>query len=119
MASTYNMRHICSMFVSLKVYHKYKVGRALVCMQHRHISCREFHICHDLVLYQNVNDNSFSSPLFHEALDVDHKILILVIGLYHNTFSLLCVQHRHCTEHDTLCLSIFFYWVCFCPLPNQ
>ena len=67
----------------------------------------KLHICHDLVLYQNVNYNAYSTPLLHEALDVNHKMVVLVIGWYHNTFSHLCVQQQQYPEHDTLCLSIF------------
>ena len=81
--------------------------------------CGEFHIFRDLVLDQNVNDNAYSNPLRREALDVDHKMVILGIGLYHNTFSLLCVKHQHYTEHDTLCLLIFFYWLFFRTFPYQ
>ena len=53
-------------------------------------------------------------PLRNEALDVDHKMVMLGIGLYHNIFSLLCVQHQHYPEHGTLCLSVFFNWLFFC-----
>ena len=81
--------------------------------------CGELHICHDLVLDQNVNDNAYSTPFIHEALDVRHKMVILGIGLYHNTCSHLFVQHQHYPEHDILCLSIFFYWLFFCIFPDQ
>ena len=57
---------------------------------------------------QNVNNNAYSTPLLHDDLDVDHKMVMLGIGLYHNTLSHLCVQHQHYPEHDILCLSIFF-----------
>ena len=80
-------------------------------MQHRHMVCGELHICRDLVLYQNVNDNSYSTPLLHKALDVDHEMVMLGIGWYKNTFSHLCVKLQHCPEHDTLCMSILFYWI--------
>ena len=40
-------------------------------------------------------------------VDVDHKMVILEIGLYCNTFLLLCVQYQKYPEHDTLCLSFF------------
>ena len=66
-------------------------------------------ICHDLVLDQNANDNAYPTPLLFKDLDVEHKMLMLLIGLFHNKFSHLCVQHQHCTEHDTLCLSVLFY----------
>ena len=79
----------------------------------------ELHICHDLFLYQNVNDNAYSTPLLPEALDVENKMEMLGIGWYHNTFSHLCVQHKHYTEHDTLCTSIFFYRLFSYILPNQ
>ena len=36
---------------------------------------------------------------------------MLGIGLYYNIFSLLCVKYKHYPEHDTLYISIFFYWV--------
>ena len=81
--------------------------------------CVEFHICHDLDLEQNLFDNAYPTPLLHEALDVNHKMVMLGIGLYHNNFSHLCVQHQHYPEHDTLCLSIFSYWLFFCLSPYQ
>ena len=80
-------------------------------MQHRHMVYRELHIFHDLVVDQNINDNTYSTPVRHEDLDVDHKMVLLVIGLYHNKFSHICVKHQHYPEHDVLCLSILFYWV--------
>ena len=99
------------MLVPLKIYHKSKVVQALTYMQHRHMICGKFHIYHDLVLYQNVNDNTYSTPLLREALDVDHKMVIFAIGLYHDKFSLICVKNQRYPERDTLYLSIFFYWL--------
>ena len=81
-------------------YHKSTVGQSLMYMQHRHMVCGESHIFHDLVLDQNMNNNSYSTPLIHEPLDVDHKIVIMGIGLYHNKISHICVQHQHYPEHD-------------------
>ena len=95
------------------------VGQALMYMQHRHMLCSELHICHDLDLDQNVNDHAYPTPFLHEALDVDQKIVMLVIGWYRNTFSHLYVQHKHYPEHDTLCISIFFYWIFSCFSPDQ
>ena len=95
------------------------VGQALMYMQHSHMVFGELYICHDLDLDQNLNDNDYPIPLLHEALDVNHKMVMLGIGWYHNTFSHLCVQHQHYPEHDTLCLSIFFYWIFFCLSPDQ
>ena len=43
----------------------------------------------------HVQDNAYSTPFLHEDLDVDHKMVILGIGWYHNTFSDLSVQHQH------------------------
>ena len=48
--------------------------------------CGKLNICHDLVLDKNVNNNAYSTPLLHEALDVDHKMVMLGIGWYHNKF---------------------------------
>ena len=94
--------------VSLTEYHKSRVCPALMYMQHMHMVCGEKNISHDLILYQTVNDNTYSTPLLHEALDVDHQMVMMGIGLYHNTFSHLCVQYQHYPEYDTLCLSILF-----------
>ena len=58
------------------------IGQALMYMQHRHMVCGESHICHDLVLDQNVNVNAYSNHLLHEDLGVDHNMVILVIGFY-------------------------------------
>ena len=74
---------------------------------------RIFHICHELVLDQNINDNAYSTPLLHDDLDVEHKMVIMVIGLYHNTFSHICVQHQNYPEHDIICLYILFYLLFF------
>ena len=97
------------------VYQKFKGGQVLIYMQHSHMVCGELHICHDLFLGQNVNDNFYSTLLLNEALNVYHKMAMLGICLYHIKFSLLCVQHQHYTEHDTICpfsfpgsFSVFF-----------
>ena len=111
LASKYNMWKVGSVLVSLKVYQKSKVGKSLINIQNRHMVCSELHICLELFLDQNVNNNAHSTPLLHEALDVDHKMLILGIGLYHNKISNIFVQHHNYPEHDILGLSIFFYWI--------
>ena len=95
------------------------VGQTLMYMQHRHMVCGELHICHDLDLDQNVNDDYYPTPFLHEALGVNHKMVMLVIGWYNNTFSHIFVQHQHYPEHNTLSLSIFFYWIFSCILPDQ
>ena len=94
-------------------------GQALMYMQQRQMVYGELHIYHDLDLDQNVNDNSYPTPLLHEALYVNHKMEMMGIGWYHNTFSHVCVQHQHYTEHDTICMSILFYWIFSCVLPDQ
>ena len=81
--------------------------------------CGKLHICHEIVLDQHVDGNAYSTPLLHEALYVDHKMVMLVIGLYHSKFLLLCVKHQNYPEHDTLCLFIFFYWLFLCLSPDQ
>ena len=101
------------------VYQESKVDQELMYIQHRHMGCGELHICHDLYLDQTLNDNAYPAPLLHEALDVNHKMVMLAIGWYKNTFSNLCVQHQNYHEHDTLCLSIFFYWIFFYIFPDQ
>ena len=68
--------------VLLTEYRKYIVGQTLMYIQHRQMVCGKFHICHDLDLDQNVNDNAYPTPLRHEALDVSHKMVMLVIILY-------------------------------------
>ena len=62
-------------------------------MQQKHMVCGELQICHELVLDQNLNDNAYSTPLIHEALYVDHKMAMLGIRSYHNTFLHLCVKN--------------------------
>ena len=64
---------------------------------------REYYIFHYIVLDQNVNDNAYSTPLLHKAFNMDHKMVMMGIGLYHNTFSHLCVQHQNYPEHDNIC----------------
>ena len=111
LANTYSWWQVGSVPIYLKVYQKPKLFPAFMYIQHMQIICGKFHIWHDLVLYQNVNDNDYSTPLLHEALDVDHKMVMLEIGWHHNKFSYLCVQHQHYSEHDTICLYILFYWL--------
>ena len=74
------MLQVGSVIVYLMVYNKSKVGQAFMYMKNSHMECGESHICHDLVWDKNVNDNAYSNPLIHEALDVDHNTLILGIG---------------------------------------
>ena len=50
---------------------------------------------------------------------MNHKMVMLGIGWYHNTFSHLCVQHQKYPEHDTLCLSILFDWIFYCIFLDQ
>ena len=119
LANKYNLHQVGSVPISLNVYQKSRVGKALMYIQHMHMVCGELHICHDLVLDKNLNYNAYSTPLLHEALDVDHKMVILGIGLYYNTCSHICVQHQNYNEHDILCLFIFFYWLSFFILPDQ
>ena len=76
--------------VLLTELQKYMVGQALMYMQHRLIVCGELCICHDLYLNQNVYDNAYPTSLLHEALYVNHKMVMLGIGWYHNNFSHLC-----------------------------
>ena len=81
--------------------------------------CSELHICHDLDLDKNVYDNDYPTPLLHEDLGGNHRMVMLGIGLYHNKFSHLCVKHQHYPENDTLCLSILFYWIFSCLYPDK
>ena len=108
LANNYSWQKVGSVPISLTEYHKSKFFTALMYIQHRHMLCGELHIFHDLVLDQNVNYYAYSTPFLNEDLDVDHKMVILGIGFYHNTFSHFCVQHQYYPAHDTLCLSIYF-----------
>ena len=94
--------------VSLTEYHKFNFCPELVFIQHRHMVCGALPICHDLVLVQRVNNNYYSTPFLCEVLDVDHKMVMMGISLYHNTFSHICVKYQYYPDHDTLCMSIFF-----------
>ena len=96
------------MTVLLTEDRKSMVGKSLMYMQHRHMVCGELHICHDLDFDQRLYGNNYTTPLIHEALDVNHGVVMLGIGWYHNTFSHICVQHQHYPEHNTLCLYIYF-----------
>ena len=119
MVNKYNLWQVGSMPFLLTEYRKFVFGQALMYLQHRHMVCGKFHICHDLDLDQNVNYNYYPTPLLHEALDVNHKMVTLGIVSYHNIFSHICVQHPHYPEHDNLCLSIFFYWIFSYISPDQ
>ena len=76
-------------------------------MQHEHIVYGALQIYPYLVLYQNVNDNAYSTPLRHEICNVDQKMIILGIDLCYNTFSHLDVQHQYYPEHKYY-LSVHF-----------
>ena len=119
LANKYNWLQFVSVPVLLTEYQKSMVVQALMYMQHRHMVWGKFHICRDLDSDQNVYDNAYPTPLLHEALDVNHKMVMLGIGWYHNTISHICVQHQHYPEHDTLCLSILFHWIFCCFPPDQ
>ena len=67
------MLQVGIVFVSLKVDHKFKVCLALIHMQLKNTVFGELHICHDLVLNQNINDDAYLTPLQHKALDVDQN----------------------------------------------
>ena len=62
------------------------ISMALMYMQHKHIVYGELHILPYLVLYQNKNDNAYSTLLRHEVWDVNQKIIIQGIYLCYNTF---------------------------------
>ena len=68
------------MLVLLTEDQKSIFGQALMYMQHRHMVCGELHIFHDLDLDQNVDHNHYPTPLLHEALDGNHRIVMLEIG---------------------------------------
>ena len=119
LANKYIWWQVGIMHVSFTEYHKSKACPEFMYIQHMHMLCGKFQIWHDLVLDQTVDDNAYSTPFLHEALDVNHQMVMPVIGWYHNTFSHLCVQHQYYLEHDTLCLSILFYWIFTCIFPDQ
>ena len=119
LANKYSWWQVGSVPVYLTEYHQSKFCTALMYIQLRHMVCGQLHIFHDLFLYQNINDNAYSTPLLHEALDVDQKMAMLIIGWYQNTFWNICEQHQHYPEHDTICLSILFYWFFSYILPDQ
>ena len=119
LANKYSWQQVRSVPVSLTIYQKSKVCPALMYMQHRKMVCGKLNICHDLILYQNVNDKAFPTPFIYEHLDVNQKMLMLAIVWYHNTFLHICVQHQHYPEHDTLCMYIFFYCLFYCLYPDK
>ena len=86
------------------VYQISKVFLALIYTQHRHMIYGELHIHHYLVLGKNKDYNYYSTPLRHEVWNMDRKMVILVIALCYNIFSLICVKNQHHPEHDTLYL---------------
>ena len=111
LANKYSWWQVVSVPVFFTEHRKSMTVQALMCIQHRHMLCGKFHICHDLDLDQNLNDNAYPTPFLHEALDVNQKMVMLGIGWYQNICLYLWVQHQHYPEHDTLCLSIFFCWI--------
>ena len=70
-------------------------------MKHKHMVYEELHIYHYLVLDQNANYNTYSTPWRHEVFNVDPKMLILGISLCYNTFPHIFVKHQHYPEYDT------------------
>ena len=116
MANECNWWQVYSALVYMMVYQISKVCLALIYMQHTHMVNGELHRHHYLVLYQNKNDNDYSTPFHHEVWNMDHKKVMLGIALCYNKLSHIFVKHHHYPEHDTVCLSIFFQWFFFiCP----
>ena len=79
----------------------------------------ELHIHHYLVLDQNENDNSYSTPLRHDFWNKDHRIVMLGIHLCYNTLSHVGVQYQHYLEHDNVYLSNCFPWFFFELIKNN
>ena len=75
LACKYNLWQVGSMFFSFKVYQKSRVGQAFIYRKNRHMVCSELNICHDIFLDKKWNDNDYSTPLRHAALDVDQMFL--------------------------------------------
>ena len=73
LTNKYSWWQVGSMSVSLNKYQRSKVCQALMRIQHMHMVCGKLHICHDLFLDQNVNNNAYSTPLIHELLDLNQK----------------------------------------------
>ena len=86
LASKYNWIQVGSMLVSVMVNQQFKFCQELMYIQHKNMVCGKLHIFHDLFFDQHVNGNDCSTHLLHEALDVDHIMVMLVIGLYYNKF---------------------------------
>ena len=109
LANRYIWWQVGSLPIYLTQYQKYKVCPELIYIKHTHRLCGKLHICYDLLLDQNVNDNAYSTSFIHEALDVDHKMAMMGIGWYHNIFSHICVQHQYYSEQFLL-LDFFLYF---------
>ena len=62
LVNKYNWWQVGSVPVSFTEYQKSNICPDLMYMQHRNMVCGELHIFHDLVLDQNVNDNSYQPP---------------------------------------------------------
>ena len=77
-------------------------------IQHRHRVYGILRIFHVPVLYQLTNCNAYSTLWHHVFLCVDHKIEMTKIGLHYKTFSHLCAQHQHNSEHDIPFMYNFF-----------
>ena len=67
------------------------------------------HIYHVPVLDPIAYGNAYSTLLHHIFLCVDHKMATLATGCYYKTFSHICAQHQHHSEHDINFLSNFIY----------
>ena len=71
----------------MMVYQISKVCLALMYKQHTHMVYGKLYILPYIVLYQNANDNAYSTLVRHEVWNVDQKIIIMGIGFCYNTFS--------------------------------
>ena len=54
-------------------------------------------------------DNAGSKPELHVVWRKDHKMVIMVTGLYHRTFLRLFEPHNYLLEHETLVISTYVY----------
>ena len=94
LASNYNWWQVGSVLVFWKVYQKSKVCQALMYIQERNMVCGKLQICHSLVLDKNTKNNAYSTPFLHGDLNMDHKMVILEIGWFHNIFHIFVYKIR-------------------------
>ena len=100
------------------IYQISKVCIALMYMQHKRMEYSKFYIHHYLVLDQNVDDNAYSTPLRHEALECGSQngnagnwfVLQCILTSWYATSALSWTWYCLSVHFISINILLFFPW---------